>query len=300
VEVVEVSPRDGIQNESRRFSVEEKVSLIERAVAAGARRIEVGSFVRPDRVPQMEGSEEVIERLSLPAGVTTIGLVLNKKGLFRALETRIDEVGAVCVASNSFAMRNQGQTSLESAEIAGEVVSLAYREGRRAQVTIGAAFGCPFEGEVDPAYVIELAKRLAQAMPVEIALADTIGAAVPQQVSDLVGRLRIAIPDMPVRVHLHNTRGTGIANAWAAIGAGAATLDSSIGGIGGCPFAPRATGNVATEDLIYMLARSGIATGYDLDALISASGWLSEIMERDLPALVSRAGTFPTPCEATA
>ncbi|RVT94229.1 hydroxymethylglutaryl-CoA lyase [Sphingomonas crocodyli] len=295
IEIVEVSPRDGIQNEKRPFSVDEKIELIERAVAAGARRIEVGSFVRADRVPQMAGSEEVIARLRLPSDVVTIGLVMNKKGLLRALETPIGEIGAVCIASDSFGQRNQGQTSNESVDVARDIISFAGQEGRRAQVTIGAAFGCPFEGEVDSEHVVEMARRLADAGPVEIALADTIGVAVPAQVSALIGRVREAIGALPVRVHLHNTRGTGIANAWAAIEAGTTTLDSSIGGIGGCPFAPRATGNIATEDLAYMLDRSGIESGYSLDRLIETATWLGGVMERDLPGLVSRAGGFPKP-----
>lgn len=293
VEIVEVAPRDGLQNEKRLFTTAQKVELIERMVAAGARRIEVASFARPDRVPQMADAEAVIGGLSLPSDVVTIGLVMNKKGALRALDTQVKEIGAVCVASDSFAQRNQGQTSLESAEMAVDVVRFVRGEGRRAQVTIGAAFGCPFEGEVDPAHVVALASRIAEAEPVEIALADTIGVAVPAQVFALVSEVRAAIGAIPVRVHLHNTRGTGIANSWAAVEAGAATLDASVGGIGGCPFAPNATGNIATEDLLYMLDRSGIATGYDLGRTIDTSHWLGREMEAPLPALVSRAGPFP-------
>ena len=291
IEIVEVAPRDGLQNEKRLFAAAQKIELIERMAAAGARRIEVASFVRPDRVPQMADAEAVIAGLSLPDEVVTIGLVMNKKGALRALDTQVKEIGAVCVASDSFAGRNQGQRSAESAEMAADVVRFVRGEGRRAQVTIGAAFGCPFEGEVDPAHVVALASRLAEAEPeaepVEIALADTIGVAVPTQVFALVSEVRAAIGAIPVRVHLHNTRGTGIANAWAAVEAGAATLDASVGGIGGCPFAPDATGNIATEDLLYMLDRSGIATGYDLGRTIAGE------MEAPLPALVSRAGPFP-------
>lgn len=293
VEIVEVAPRDGLQNEKRLFTAAQKIELIERMVAAGARRIEVASFVRADRVPQMADAEAVIEGLSVPGDVTTIGLVMNKKGALRALATGVKEIGAVCVATDSFAGRNQGQTSLESAEMAAEVVRFARGEGRRAQVTIGAAFGCPFEGEVDPDHVVALASRIAEAEPVEIALADTIGVAVPAQVSALISAVRAAVAPLPIRVHLHNTRGTGIANAWAAIEAGAATLDASVGGIGGCPFAPNATGNIATEDLLYMLERSGVATGYDLGRTIETAHWLAGEMGGALPALVSRAGPFP-------
>lgn len=293
IEIVEVAPRDGLQNEKDVFSTAQKIALIERMVAAGAKRIEVASFVRADRVPQMADAEAVIAGLTLPDDVITIGLVMNKKGALRALETKIGEIGAVCVASDSFAQRNQGQTSLESAQIAAEIVRFSKQQGRRAQVTIGAAFGCPFEGEVNPDHVITLAQIIAEAGPVEIALADTVGVAVPAQVFELVSRLRHAVSELPVRVHLHNTRGTGIANAWAAFEAGAATLDASVGGIGGCPFAPNATGNIATEDLLYLLQRSRVDSGLNLNATISTAHWLAAEMARDLPGLVSRAGPFP-------
>ncbi|MEY4160511.1 MAG: hypothetical protein RLZZ136_1132 [Pseudomonadota bacterium] len=293
VEIVEVSARDGLQNEKGVFATQQKIALIERMVASGARRLEVASFVRPDRVPQMADAEAVIAGLDLPDTVTTIGLVMNKAGLFRALETRITEIGAVCVATDSFAQKNQGQTSLQSAEMARDIAVLAKSEGRRAQVTIGAAFGCPFEGAVDPDHVVRMALMLAEAGPIELAIADTIGVAVPAQVFQLVSRLRHELPDIPVRVHLHNTRNTGIANAWAAVQAGATSLDSCVGGIGGCPFAPKATGNIATEDLVYLLERSGVPIGYQLSSVIETSHWLADQMGRELPALVSRAGPFP-------
>lgn len=298
IEIVEVAARDGLQNEKQMFTTAQKVALIERMVDAGAKRIEVASFARPDRVPQMADAESVIAALDLPADIITIGLVMNKKGVLRALDTRVKEIGAVCVASDQFANANQGQTSLESAQIAADIIRFAKAEGRRAQATIGAAFGCPFEGEVDPAHVVELAKLVAQAGPEEIALADTIGVAVPAQVFQLVSRVRAAVGDLPVRVHLHNTRNTGIANAWAAAEAGATTLDASLGGIGGCQFAPAATGNIATEDLLYLLDRSGISTGFDLSRTIAAATWLAEEMARVLPGLLSRAGPFPKPIEA--
>lgn len=293
IEIVEVSPRDGLQNERVLFSTEQKIALIDHMVAAGAKRIEVASFVRADRVPQMADAEAVIAALRLPEDIVTIGLVMNKRGLLRALETQVREIGAVCVATDTFAQRNQGQTSLESVDVAADVIRFARGEGRRAQVTIGAAFGCPFEGDVDPAHVIAMARRLAEAQPTEIALADTIGVAVPQQTFALVAAVREAITPLPVRVHLHNTRNTGIANAWAAYEAGAATLDSALGGIGGCPFAPRATGNIATEDLLYLLDRSGVESGYDTDRTIVAARWLSTEMNRDLPGMVSRVDAFP-------
>ncbi|HET6537928.1 MAG TPA: hydroxymethylglutaryl-CoA lyase [Sphingopyxis sp.] len=293
IEIVEVAPRDGLQNEKQIFSTAMKVELIHRMVAAGARRVEVASFARPDRVPQMADAEAVVAGLDLPDDVISIGLVMNKKGALRALETQVKELGAVCIASDSFAGRNQGQTSLESAEMAADVVRFARAEGRRAQVTIGASFGCPFEGEVSADHVVAMAERIAEAGPVEIALADTIGVGVPAQVFALVSRVKAAIGGLPVRVHLHNTRNTGIANAWAAVEAGASTLDSSVGGIGGCPFAPAATGNIATEDLLYLLKRSGVETGYDLARTIEVAHWLGGEMGGALPALVSRAGDFP-------
>lgn len=293
VEIVEVAPRDGLQNEKVLLSLEDKASLVTRLIACGARRIEVGSFVNPKKVPQMAGTDELVPMLPRRDDVTYIGLVMNRRGLDRALAAGIDEAGAVSVASDSFAMRNQGQTCDGSVEAAAEIVREARAAGRGGQATIAAAFGCPFEGEVPEERVVAMALKLAEAAPREIALADTIGVAVPAQVSRLVRQVRAAIGPIPVRVHLHNTRNTGIANAWAAIEAGATTLDAALGGIGGCPFAPNATGNIATEDLLYMLDRSGVTTGYDLSALIDHAGWLETVMAKPLPAMVSRAGSFP-------
>ncbi|MFC6623214.1 hydroxymethylglutaryl-CoA lyase [Novosphingobium panipatense] len=293
IEIVEVAPRDGLQNEKILLSLEQKAELVTRLIDCGARRLEVGSFVNPRKVPQMAGTDELLGLLPRRADVTYIGLVMNMRGLERALAAGIDEAGAVCVATDSFAMRNQGQTCEGSVTVAGQIVRAAIGAGRSAQVTIAAAFGCPFEGEVPEERVVAMAARLCEASPREIALADTIGVAVPAQVSRLVRRVRAVIGAIPVRVHLHNTRNTGIANAWAAVEAGARTLDAALGGIGGCPFAPNATGNIATEDLLYMLARSGIATGYDLSRTIEQAQWLEATMNKPLPALVSRAGIFP-------
>ena len=293
IEIVEVSPRDGLQNEPGILSTASKLSLIEKAIECGVRRMEVASFVNPARVPQMADAEAVVAGLSARDDVTYIGLVLNQWGADRALATRIDELGAVCVATDSFAGRNQGQSSDESVDTAMRVVDAARAAGRSGQITIAAAFGCPFEGEVDPSRVVAMARRAAECGPREIALADTIGVAVPSAVADLVGRVRDAIAPIPVRIHLHNTRNTGIANVWAAVGAGATTVDASLGGIGGCPFAPRATGNVPTEDVVYMLERSGLSTGLDLARLIEAADWLTGVMARPLPGMVSKAGVFP-------
>ena len=293
IEIVEVGPRDGLQNESVTFSTEQKLDMIRRAIDAGVRRIEVASFVNPKLVPQMADAEAVSAGLNRRDDVTYIGLVLNKRGALRAIAAGLQELGAVCAASDGFATRNQGQTSDESLAMCCEVVRLARQEGRRAQITISTAFGCPFDGEVDPQRVIDMAKIAAAAGPVEIAIADTIGVAGPRDVADLVARLKAAIAPLPVRVHFHNTRNTGLANVWAAVTAGAKTVDASLGGLGGCPFAPRATGNVPTEDVVYMLERSGVNTGLDLNRVIDAAEWLTRNMGRDLPGMVSRAGNFP-------
>ncbi len=293
IEMVEVGPRDGLQNESVLFSTAQKLELISRALDAGVRRIEANSFVNPKMVPQMADAEAVAAGLPRRDGVIFIGLVLNKRGALRAIEAGMDELGAVCAASDGFATRNQGMTSDASLAMCCEVVRLAREQGRRAQITISTAFGCPFDGEVDPWRVVEMARVAAAAGPVEIAVADTIGVATPGEVSTLVERVAAVVKPLPVRVHFHNTRNTGLANVWAAVQAGAKIVDASLGGIGGCPFAPRATGNVPTEDVAYMLQRSGYQTGLDLDRLIASARWLGNAMGRDVPGMLSRAGAFP-------
>jgi len=294
VEMVEVGPRDGLQNEAAIVSTADKLQLIHRAIDYGIRRIEVTSFVNPKKVPQLADAEELVAMLPDRDDVTWIGLVLNRRGAERAIATgQIDELGAVCVTSDTFGVRNQGQSSEESLASAMEIVALAKGAGCSGQVTIATAFGCPFEGRVTVERVVEMAKRAADASPREIALADTIGVGVPAQVSEMVGRVREAVGDLPVRVHFHNTRGTGIANVWAAVNEGAATVDASLGGLGGCPFAPGAAGNVATEDVIYMLEKSGIRTGVMLPQVVEAAGWLAGVMGRPLPAMVSKAPAFP-------
>jgi hydroxymethylglutaryl-CoA lyase len=293
IEIVEVGPRDGLQNESVLFSTQQKLEFIRRAIDSGVRRIEVASFVNPKLVPQMADAEAVSAGLARRDDVTYIGLVLNKRGALRAIEAGLDELGAVCAASDGFAQRNQGQSSDESLQMCCEVVRLARQEGRRGQITISTAFGCPFDGEVDPQRVLDMAKIAAASGPVEVAIADTIGVAGPRDVADLVARVKAAIAPLPVRVHFHNTRNTGLANVWAAVNAGASTVDASLGGLGGCPFAPRATGNVPTEDVIYMLERSGYHTGLDIDRVIETVTWLAGEMGRELPGMLSRAGNFP-------
>jgi hydroxymethylglutaryl-CoA lyase len=293
VEIVEVGPRDGLQNEPGVVSTAMKVEFIERAIASGIRRLEVTSFVNPKRVPQMADAEAVLAALPRRDDVTYVGLVLNRKGLDRALAAGCNEVGMAVVASDTFNQRNQGVTTEDSVAAWMEMAAAAKAAGIRAQVTVSAAFGCPFEGEVDPRRVVELARRVAEAGPVEVALADTIGAAVPSQVRALVAAVRDALPDMPLRCHFHNTRNTGLANAYAALEAGATILDASLGGIGGCPFAPAATGNIPTEDLVYMLERMGIATGLDLEGLIGTGRWLQEQLGRAVPGALVKAGAFP-------
>lgn len=268
--------------------------MIRRSIAYGARRIEVTSFVNPRRVPQLADAEELVAMLPERDDVTYIGLVLNRRGAERALVTgRIDELGAVCVTTDAFGIRNQGQTSDESLAAAMEIVALAKAAGRSGQITIAAAFGCPFEGEVSIDRVVEMAKRVAEAQPREIALADTIGVGVPSQVSEMIGRVREAVGGLPIRVHFHNTRNTGLANAWVAVLEGATTVDASLGGLGGCPFAPGAAGNVPTEDVVYMLGRAHVSTGFGLPAIVESARWLAGVMDRPLPAMVSKAPPFP-------
>lgn len=299
LEIVEVSARDGLQNESVLVSTADKVDLITRMIDAGARRFEVGSFVNPKRVPQMADTPEVIAALPDRDDVRYIGLCLNRKGVERAARSRdgnkrgVDEAGCVTVASDAFGIANQGQNSAESVAENLAMLALARQEGLVPQVTIATAFGCPFEKTVSPDRVVEIAERLAEADPVEIAVADTIGVAVPGQVRDLIGRLRAVLPaHIRLRAHFHDTRATGVANAWAAWEAGADVLDSSLGGLGGCPFAPGATGNVATEDLAYLFSRSGVATGIDLDKAIAVNRWFAGVMGKPLPSNVGRAGGF--------
>ena len=266
---------------------------------AGVKRIEVASFVHPKRVPQMADAEAVIAGLPDRKDVSYIGLCLNKRGVLRAIETRadgargVDEAGCVLVLTDTFGQKNQGQSVAEGLRENKEMIALARSEGLVPQITLSAAFGCPFEGEVDPDHVVDIARRVAEAEPAEIAFADTIGVAVPGQVSDLLGRVREAVPHIPLRVHFHNTRNTGLANVWAAIEAGVTRIDASVAGMGGCPFAPAATGNVPTEDVLYLLHRAGWTSGIDLPQVNETAKWLTGVMGRPLPGMVSRAGVFP-------
>jgi hydroxymethylglutaryl-CoA lyase len=293
VEIVEVGPRDGLQSEPGILPTAAKVELINRLVGAGIRRLEVASFVNPKKVPQMADAEQVLAALPKRADVTYVGLVLNRRGFERAFAAGCNEIGMALAVSDTFNRRNQGVSSEESIAAWLDIGKAAHAAGVGAQITISAAFGCPFEGEIPVARVVEIAKRCAEGKPREIALADTIGVGVPSQVTELVARVREAVPGMPLRCHFHNTRNTGLANAYAAVQAGVGVLDASVGGIGGCPFAPAATGNIPTEDLLYMLQRSGVQTGISLDALIDTGKWLQEQLGRGVPGMLIKAGSFP-------
>jgi hydroxymethylglutaryl-CoA lyase len=293
VEIVEVGPRDGLQNEDVLVDTATKVELISRMLDAGVRRIEATSFVHPGRVPQMADAEDVMAAVPRDRGASYIGLVLNERGLDRALAAEVDEANVVVVATETFSRRNQGADVATMLAAWERIAVRAQDAGLRTSVTISAAFGCPFEGEVAPARVVDVARRVAEAAPDEIALADTIGVAVPPQVAELVGLVAEAVGDIPLRCHFHDTRNTAIANAVAALGAGVAALDASVGGIGGCPFAPAATGNVATEDLVYLLDRMGVDHGLSLTRTSETAGWIGDQLGITVPGLLSRAGPFP-------
>ena len=291
VTVYDVGPRDGLQNEPEVLAPEIRAELVRRLVATGVPAVEVASFVDPRRVPQMAGAEEVVAALDRADGVFHAGLVLNERGFDRLVEAGLDEVRFAFGVTESFNQRNQGATVEESVQAAAQIVARGRDRGLRTAVTLSVAFGCPFEGEVEVARVLELAERVAAMQPDTIVLADTIGVAVPGEVRDLIART--ADLGAPVGGHFHNTRNTGYANAVAALEAGATVLDASVGGLGGCPFAPRATGNIATEDLVYILHREGVETGIDLEALLGVSEWLAGVLGRRLEGQLYRAGVFP-------
>jgi isopropylmalate/homocitrate/citramalate synthase len=281
----DVGPRDGLQNEPETLPPETRAELVDRLAAAGLRRIEAVSFVRADRVPQMADAEAVIERVHRREGLELSGLVLNERGWERFAASGLDRVNVTFAATESFNLRNGNATLAEAVERAEGI--LAGAGETPATVTISCAFGCPFEGRVDPGVVAELVGRFAGRA--EVVLADTIGVATPSSVRALVDRTRAA------GFHGHNTRNTGYANCLAALEAGATVLDASVGGLGGCPFSPRATGNVATEDLVYLLEGEGVETGVDLDSLVAVSQWLEGLLGRQLEGYLYRAGTWPPP-----
>lgn len=293
IQIVEVAPRDGLQNESTFLDTESKISLVEQCSEAGIDRLEVASFAHPKKVPQMADAEEVIRGLSPRTLSRSIGLVLNQRGVERAIDAKIPEINFVVVATDTFARANQGSTTAELVQIWLEVSRLAKSTGMRCSVAIAAAFGCPFEGEVNPKLVLDLISKIIEGGPDEVGIADTIGSGVPKDVQYLVSQSRLILGDIPLRCHFHNTRNTGIANAYVAANEGATALDSSLGGIGGCPFAPRATGNIPTEDVVWMLQRSGFSVEADLPKLMKTSEWLSQKLGKETPSLLSRAGVFP-------
>jgi (R)-citramalyl-CoA lyase len=290
VQVVDVGPRDGLQNEDRTLAPEIRAELCDRLAAAGIPRVEAASFVNPRRVPQMAGAEEVMAAIDRRPGTSYAGLVLNEKGYERAVEAGVDEVRYAFPVTETFARRNQNTTVADATQLAGRLVERARLDGVRVSITLSAAFGDPFEGRVEPGRVLDIAGKVAVANPDEIVLADTIGVGVPNQVRELVeGALTFGTT---VGCHFHDTRNTGIANAAAAVESGATVLDASVGGTGGCPFAPRATGNIATEDLVYLLHGMGHETGIDLEALIEVAEWLAQQLGKALPGQVYKAGTF--------
>lgn len=297
ISIVEVGPRDGLQSEPEILTTDVKIEFIRRAIAAGIRRMEVTSFVHPKRVPQMADAEDVIRGLPDRDDVIFIGLVLNRRGFERARDVNIDEIGMAVVASDTYNQRNQGVPTSESIKAWLDIAKDAKAAGIRANVMVSSAFGCPFEGEVSLKTVLDIVDQIAEGDPVELGIADSIGVAVPNQVTEMIGAIRERVPHLPIRCHLHNTRNTGLANAQAALDAGASSIDASIGGIGGCPFAPAATGNIPTDDLLYMLDRSGVETGVSLEKIIETSDWLQEQLGRGVPAMLPKAGMFPQVAE---
>ncbi len=297
VSIIEVGSRDGLQSEPEILSTAAKIEFIQRAIDAGIRRLEATSFVHPKRVPQMADAEEVIRNLPDRSDMTYIGLVLNRRGFDRARDVNIDEIGMAVVASDTYNRRNQGVSTNESIEAWLAIAKDAKAAGIRANVMVSSAFGCPFEGEVALQTVLDIVDQVVEGDPVELGIADSIGVAVPNQVTEMVAAIREHVPHLPIRGHFHNTRNTGLANAQAALESGVASIDASIGGIGGCPFAPAATGNIPTDDLLYMFDRSGVETGVSLEKIIAASEWLQEQLGRSVPAMLPKAGIFPQVAE---
>ncbi|HEX7264952.1 MAG TPA: hydroxymethylglutaryl-CoA lyase [Candidatus Dormibacteraeota bacterium] len=288
--ISDVGPRDGLQNEDRALDPAVRAELCDKLAAAGLKRIEAASFVNPKLVPQMAGAEEVMAALHRRPGTSYAGLVLNEKGYERAIAAGVDEVHYAFAATDEFGRRNQNATTEQGLQTALGLVARARSDRVPITVTISVAFGCPFEGRVPAKRVLDLVERLMAIPPDEVCLADTIGVGVPSQVHELVRGARDL--GASVGAHFHNTRNTGYANAVEALAGGVVSLDASVGGAGGCPFAPKATGNIATEDLVYLLRGIGVDTGIDLEALISCSRWLGQQLGKELPGMVARAGDF--------
>ena len=300
IEIVEVGPRDGLQNEKTLFEIDQKLEMIRRLELAGARRMEVVSFVNPKRVPQMAGAEEIMAALPRREGRSRIGLVLNMRGWERCLDAGCDEANVVVCATDGFGIRNQGASVDEQITTLANIMGVRRKEDPPVSMTVSVAFGCPFEGEVPEERVTEIVKAAADMRVAEIALADTIGVADPWTVRRRIELARKAAGNIPLRLHFHDTRNTGLANAFAGVEAGVDILDASVGGLGGCPFAPNATGNIGTEDLVYMLERAGYETGYDLDQLIEIGQWASDLLGKRVASSVAKAGRFPQPVSTLA
>ncbi len=297
ISILEVGPRDGLQSEPEILPTEVKKEFITRTINAGIKQIEVTSFVHPKKVPQMADAEKLVESLPENDDVTYIGLIMNQRGFERARDCGIDEVGMVIVSTDTYNMKNQNVVTQESIDNWLSIAAEAKSAGIRTSVVIACSFGCPYEGEVDPEHIASIAEQVLEGKPDVIGLADSVGVAVPSQIRRTFSLVKELAPSIPLRTHLHNTRNTGLANAAAAVEAGVSIIDASTGGIGGCPFAPRATGNIPTDDLLYMLDRSGIETGVDLRQVVKTTDWLEEQLGRAVPAMVPKAGIFPENAE---
>jgi len=299
IQIVEVGPRDGLQNESVTLSTQDKLTLIRDLVSAGATRIEVVSFAHPAYVPQLADAEAVMEGIEQGSDVSYIGLVMNWRGWQRAANSGVDEVNVPLFVSDTFNLRNQGVPTSESIDVLASIAEAAHAQGTAVTATIGTAWGCPFEGEIPLEDLLETVAALSSIDIDELAIADTIGVGDPWSVTERLNAIQRIRPDVALRVHFHDTRSTGIANAYAAIEAGVTTIDASIGGIGGCPFAPAATGNIATDDLVYMLDRGGFEHGMTLASLIAVSNDVVDMIQHPVPAMLPAAGGFPNPQSST-
>jgi hydroxymethylglutaryl-CoA lyase len=297
VSILEVGPRDGLQSEPEILPTEIKKEFITRTINAGIKNIEVTSFVHPKKVPQMADAEKLVESLPDRDDVTYIGLIMNQRGFERARDCGIDEVGMVIVSTDTYNMKNQNVVTQQSIDNWLDIASSAKSAGIRTSVVIACSFGCPYEGEVDPEHIASIAEQILKGEPDVLGLADSVGVAVPNQIKTTFSLIKELAPTIPLRTHLHNTRNTGLANAAAAVEVGVSIIDASTGGIGGCPFAPKATGNIPTDDLLYMLDRSGIETGVNLKEIVKTTNWLENQLGRSVPAMVPKAGIFPENAE---
>ena len=297
VSILEVGPRDGLQSEPEILPTEIKKEFITRTINAGIKNIEVTSFVHPKKVPQMADAEKLVESLPDRDDVTYIGLIMNQRGFERARDCGIDEVGMVIVSTDTYNMKNQNVITQQSIDNWLDIASSAKSAVIRTSVVIACSFGCPYEGEVDPEHIASIAEQILKGEPDVLGLADSVGVAVPNQIKTTFSLIKELAPTIPLRTHLHNTRNTGLANAAAAVEVGVSIIDASTGGIGGCPFAPKATGNIPTDDLLYMLDRSGIETGVNLKEIVKTTNWLENQLGRSVPAMVPKAGIFPENAE---